>query len=110
MSRHKEPADGKSIGRYAGSRREKKGRRPGPSPCKRHLKKRGTPSLEVLENELHSESQLPILAKVKAGILEGAGPNTRRPVFREGIRHSKVPVIQDVLCLDSELKLSPLSN
>src|SRR5438128_220002 len=66
--------------------------------------------LEVLENELHSESQLPILAKVKAGILEGARPNTRRPVFREGIRHSKVPAIQEVLRFDSELKLGPLGK
>src|SRR5258708_3700050 len=89
---------------------EKKGRRPGPSPCKGHLKKRRTQSHKVLENEFHPKSQLPILAHVKAGILEGADPNTRRRVFREGIRHSKVPVIQDVLYLDSELKLSPLSN
>lgn len=66
--------------------------------------------LKLLENQLHSESQLPILACVKTRILEAAGFNAGSGVFREGIGHSKVPPIQEVLRLDAELKLGPLGD
>ena len=64
----------------------------------------------VLENELQSQSQLPILTCIKAGILKGAGPNTRRRIFREGIRDTKVSSIQDVLDLNAKLQLGSLGK